>query len=368
MSMKADRSVWKPALVAAIALAAVLAGCNQFVLYSKFSPPPALPLAIKPAVATVDVASTLDFVASGGVSPYSYGIAAGGGTIGQATGVYTAPNTAGSAAITVTDGSGATSVASVTVAAASAALLISPTSLTITINVTYQFTATGGVTPYTFSLYSGSASGSVTASGLFTATSTAGTALVRVTDAAGSTSDATVSVVSGGSLAISPATPSVAEGGTITFVGAGGTPLYTFSVFSGVGAIGATSGLYTAPSGTVGINVATVQIRDSVSAIATTTVDIVPATPSNLAAVSPAVRQMQLTWQNNTTVATGIQIWRQGGTPGFTLLTTLPATATSYLDTGLTPNTLYSYYLIAVDTTVSPNVSSADSNQAYGID
>ncbi len=367
--MKADRSGGKLALIAVMAFAAALAGCDQFVLYSKFTPPPLLPLTIKPGTATVEVASTFTFVASGGVSPYRFGIAAGGGTIGQTSGLYTAPSAPGSVAITVTDGAGVTSVASVTIAAASAALVISPVGLTITVNKSYQFSATGGAPPYTFSIYSGSASGSVTAGGLFTATSTAGAAVVRVTDAAGTPSDASVSVVSGGALAISPATPSVPEGGTLTFLGAGGTPPYTFSVSSGVGSVNAATGVYLAPSGTVGTSPATVAIKDSASptpAILTTTIEIVPAAPSSLTATSPGVRKMQLTWQNNTAVATGIAVYRQGSTPGFTLLTTLPATATSYLDTGLTPNTLYTYYLIALDSIAG--VNSGQSNQGYGID
>lgn len=444
--MRKRSSLWiagSTAMVgASLALSALLVGCDQFVLYSAFSPPP---LSISPAVAQAVVSGTVDFHAAGGVPPYAYSVVAGGGTVGAATGlysapgapgtaavavtdadgttrvasitiswppttalsispavaavevrhtvsfaaaggippyayslaagggsisaagIYTAPSAAGSAAVTVRDAAGSSSVASVTVVAASP-LAISPGTLTLGVGATYQFSAAGGVSPYTFSLYSGT--GTVSGSGLYTAPGSvpSNPDTVRVTDAAGSTADASVQVVAGGSVNVSPSSPTVSEGGTVTFVGSGGTAPYTYSLSpaTGAGSIGATTGVYTAPVAAVGtIATVTVTVTDSgTPASVSTQVTVVPSAPANLTATTPKNKQIQLTWTNTTTVATSIVILRQtGGSGSFTPIATVSATATSYLDLSVSPNTLYTYEIYAQDGTLD----SPDSGQAFSI-
>ena len=73
-------------------------------------------------------------------------------------------------------------------------LAISPSSTTVSSNGTIQFSASGGVPPYTFSILSGV--GSInSSSGLYTAPATPGTTYVLVTDKQGSTAKATVTNV-----------------------------------------------------------------------------------------------------------------------------------------------------------------------------
>jgi hypothetical protein len=72
-------------------------------------------------------------------------------------------------------------------------LAISPSSSTVSSNGTIQFSASGGVPPYTFSILSGV--GSINSSGLYTAPATPGTTYILVTDKQGSTAKATVTNV-----------------------------------------------------------------------------------------------------------------------------------------------------------------------------
>ena len=73
------------------------------------------------------------------------------------------------------------------------------------------------------------------------------------------------------SLLISPSTISVIEGGTLTFTATGGKPPYGFSVVSGVGSIGASTGVFTAATaGTVTVRVTDAIGRSSDAAVTVT--------------------------------------------------------------------------------------------------
>ncbi len=82
--------------------------------------------------------------------------------------------------------------------------------------------------------------------------------------------------------------------------------------------------------------------------VVTATTPVPPATPSNTVASQITTTQIFLTWTNNATTATGYRILRATIGGEFVVITPpngLPATATSYLDAGLTPGTEYDYHI-----------------------
>lgn len=217
------------------------------------------PVAISPGSATILVSASRSFTATGGNPPYTYLISAGDGSISGST--YTAPAYATTASVTVRDAFGATSSATVTVRPA---LQISPSAISVAVNGSTTFSATGGIGSYTFARVSGG--GSMTGS-TYTAPATTGTATVRVTDSAGNRSEATVTIAS---FAIVPTNPIVLTDSSLLFSASGGTAPYTYAVTSGGGSFsGAT---WTAPS-TPGT--ATVRVTSQNGWTASTTVTIV---------------------------------------------------------------------------------------------
>ena len=86
------------------------------------------------------------------------------------------------------------------------------------------------------------------------------------------------------------------------------------------------------------------------------------AAPSDLSAMALSPTQIQLSWANNATNATGVQIYRSTDGQNFTLVTTVPRDQTMYTDTGLMPSTTYYYEVVAVN----QHGSSAPSNVAVG--
>ncbi|MFC7000019.1 fibronectin type III domain-containing protein [Rufibacter roseus] len=79
-----------------------------------------------------------------------------------------------------------------------------------------------------------------------------------------------------------------------------------------------------------------------------TTLEAVPANPGTLAAVAVSHEQINLTWADNSVNETGFEIERSTDGTSFTLVTTTAANATSFSNTGLTPNTQYHYRVRAV--------------------
>ncbi len=222
-------------------------------------------LAITPAAQTMGINGTLNFSATGGVVPYSYSVFSGGGSVNASTGVFTAPGTAGSTVVRVTDSNGNFVDSNVTV---TAGLSISPASTTLAVNNTVTFVAANGATPYTFSILSGTGTVNAT-TGLYTAPATAGSAVVRVTDNLGATANANVTV--NAALAITPATKTLAVNNVFTFTATGGVSPFTYSLFSGGGVINASTGAYTAPA-TAGS--AVVRVTDGLGNVSNSNVTI----------------------------------------------------------------------------------------------
>ncbi|HTD23537.1 MAG TPA: hypothetical protein VK738_12840 [Terriglobales bacterium] len=207
------------------------------------------PLVISPASVTVSTGGSQAFSASGGVSPYTYSIATNnsGGTINASTGAYVAGTRGGvTDTVQVTDSSGNASTAIVTVRAAT--LVISPASVSVSIGGSQVFGASGGVSPYTYSIATNNSGGTINASTGAYVTGTRGgvTDTVRVTDSGGNTSAATVTVRA--PLVISPASVSVSTGGSQAFSASGGVSPYTYSIATNNsgGTINVSTGAYIA--------------------------------------------------------------------------------------------------------------------------
>jgi hypothetical protein len=152
-----------------------------------------LPLQITPTFVNVQFNAGYDFNASGGQPPYVFSILTGGdsGSIVWDTGVYTAPATAGTVTVQVADSLPSTpSTATVNVYAP---LVIAPDPATVDAGSTLTFTASGGVPAYTFEKVSGV--GSISSGGLYTAPTSPGSAVVKVTDSIGNVDQVTVTVV-----------------------------------------------------------------------------------------------------------------------------------------------------------------------------
>ncbi|HEY8009913.1 MAG TPA: hypothetical protein VIE67_02845 [Rudaea sp.] len=199
------------------------------------SPPVLTTITVSPASASVQTGGTKQFSATGydqfgqPVSPqptFTWSVS-GGGSI-SASGLFTAGSTAGGP-FTVTAASGSVSgTASVTVTASPVltTITVTPASASVQTGGTKQFSATGydqfsqPVSPQPTFIWSVSGGGSISASGLFTAGSTAGGPFT-VTATSGSvsgTANVTVtSVPPDFSLSAGPSSQSVKRGNTATY-------------------------------------------------------------------------------------------------------------------------------------------------------
>ncbi len=226
---------------------------------------------------TVGVAYSANLAATGGATPYIWSIFAGvlppGLSISASTGAVTgAPTAAGTFNVTaqVTDSAKSTATKAFTLTINPAALVITTASplpgSTVGVSYSQTLTATGGVTPYNWSLVSGSLpaglslnastgviSGTPTAPGTFNFTA-------QVTDGAKSTATKAFAVtISPAALAITTASP--LPGGTVgasysqSLAATGGVTPYYWSITSGAlppglalgASTGAIAGTPTAP-------------------------------------------------------------------------------------------------------------------------
>ena len=201
---------------------------------------------VSPDTATLLVADTLQFSAVGGTAPYSWSVSdAAVASIDTNTGLLTAL-ALGTVQVTATDANGfADATGSITVSD----IAISPDTALLAIGDTQQFTASGGVAPYSWST-GNLAVATVDANGLLTAVG-AGITNVTVTDSTGvfiSSGDITVRDV-----VITPQTVSVLIGNTQAFSVSGGAAPYSWSVSDpAIASIDAGTGVLTAiAAGTV---------------------------------------------------------------------------------------------------------------------
>lgn len=159
-------------------------------------------------------------------------------------------------------------------------LQISPSTVNLPVNGSQQFAAGGGVGfGYVFSISQNNSGATINpTTGLYVAGSTGGvTDVVTVTDAAGTTANATVVIGTiSSALVINPANASVPPRGSRQFAASGGVPPYRFSFASNASQGTLThSGFYTA--GTRGSVVDIVRVTDSTGASRTATITVGPA-------------------------------------------------------------------------------------------
>ena len=259
------------------------------------------------------------------------GVVGGNATAGTITaaGMYTAPSQAGTHTVTATSVASPTQTASAQVtvtASTSVSISVSPSTVTVSTSATTQFTATvtgSSNTAVTWSVdgVSGgnSSVGTISASGLYTAPSQAGTHTITATSVADTTKSATAAVtVNVVTVSVSPTSATVlvslSTPFTATVQGTTNTAV-TWSVdsvaggSSSVGTIN-TSGLYTAPSLPGPHTVTATSVADTTkSASATVIVD------ANGLSVSPATTTVAPsgTQQFSTTVAV---TWSVDGVSG----------------------------------------------------
>lgn len=151
-------------------------------------------ITLNPVDLTIAQGGSTTFTATGGTGVYTWTLSDTAlGRIISTTGVFTAWYAAGTLTVTATDTAGNTGTTNVTIVPTG--LTIAPISLILNQGDTYTFTTTGGTDPYFYSS-SNTAVGAIDLhTGTITAGTTAGTTTVTVTDSAGNTGTALVTVL-----------------------------------------------------------------------------------------------------------------------------------------------------------------------------
>ena len=181
------------------------------------------PLVVSPDTATLLVADIQQFSAQGGTAPYSWSVSdTAVASIDPNTGLLTAI-ALGTVQVSAVDANGfADSTGSIVVSDIS----LTPDTALLGIGDTQQFTASGGIAPYTWSTGNFTVA-TIDANGLLTGTG-AGVTTVIVSDSTGvsiSSNDITVRDIN-----ISPLTANVIIGDTLSFSANGGAAPYSWSV------------------------------------------------------------------------------------------------------------------------------------------
>lgn len=263
------------------------------------------PQAISPASASVKLGATQQFTSSGATS-----WTASAGTVSSA-GLYTAPATMPSSSkVTVTaTGPGGSASATVTLAAL-VPQKISPTTASVKIGQSQQFTS-AGATSWTAS------AGVISSSGLYTAPATmpASSAVTVTATGPGGSASAAVTLVPLPPQTISPAAVSLDLGATQQFVSPGAT-----SWTASMGTV-SSSGLYTAPATWTGTSAATVTAMGP-GGSASAAVTIINSTPTT---ISPTVAGVLLGGTQQFTSSGGVSWSAVKGTITSTGLYTAPA-------------------------------------------
>ena len=82
--------------------------------------------------------------------------------------------------------------------------------------------------------------------------------------------------------------------------------------------------------------------------------------PSSARAVIVTDRSVTLAWQDNSSDESGFQVFRSANGGSFSLIATLPANTSNYVDSGLKAGTSYTYYIAAFDSTGATSSGTVD--------
>ncbi|MCK5197468.1 MAG: hypothetical protein KAR21_03920, partial [Spirochaetales bacterium] len=187
-----------------------------------------VPLSISPSAVSINGGNTITFNTAGGVPPYTYSLPTpitGTGENITVGGTYTAPSdNTGDATARVTDNIGNTADATISVIPGTPSVLsISPATITLNLNGTIDFSSSGGVPPYVYSLFTplAGAGEDLTANTYTAPSDSTGNATVRVTDNVGAVDDAVITVTPASGLLISPVTITLNLSDSIDFSASG---------------------------------------------------------------------------------------------------------------------------------------------------
>ncbi len=318
-----------------------------------YNPGPAL-LFPAPPGGEAGVAYSDQLTVTGGTSPFTWSVSAGtlppGLTLGASTGLLAGtPTTPGSYSFTVkvTDHSGLTATEPVTLTITAGPSLSFPAPPPGWTHTVYSDTLTesGGTSPFTWSVTSGSlpAGISLSADGNLTGTPTAaGTAgfTVKVTDANGqsATQATSITITAGVSTTFSAPPPAVAGTPyTVTLTATGGTTPYTWSVNAGSlppGLTLTTAGVLAGTPTTAGSYPFTVNVIDKNNGIATTPITLVVGTSLTLSFPAPPAANVNTAYSDTLTATGGTTPYTWSVSAG-----TLPAGITLNASTGILAGT-----------------------------
>jgi hypothetical protein len=222
------------------------------------------PLTLSTPATTLGAGTTETVLAAGGKGPYVYSIVSGDGSIDSSTGVFTAPATAGTTVVEVTDALGATAKSSLQILVVA---FVHVTAIVDAATTTSQ-AAAGGAPPYTYSVLTGG--GTINATGQFTAPAGPAMVTLKVTDSKGATAEEAITV--NAALVAAQATVTVGGGTTLLIGATGGQGPFAYAVTAGGGSVDG-SGHFIAPS-TAGTSVVTVTDALGVSITVTITINL----------------------------------------------------------------------------------------------
>jgi hypothetical protein len=265
-------------------------------------------------------------VAGGGVSPYTYALSAGtlpnGTTLSATSGTVSGtPTVSGAFSYTIkatdSDGGSATAVTSGTIA--SGVVLLATPSTNNEVNVMYSQlnTASGGGTPYVFSVSAGTIPAGTslnTASGTVSGLPSAGgnyNYTIKVTDSSGATATATSSGTITALALTASASPNTEIGAPYSqanTVSGGGAP-YTYAVLSGALPGGTTLTSNGTVSGTPNVTgpfTYTIQVTDKLLATATATTNVTIASAVSLAATPSANTRVAVAYSQMNVASNGV--------------------------------------------------------------
>ena len=200
-------------------------------------------IAISPNTALLAVGDTQQFSATGGSQPYTWSSGNLAVASIDASGLLTA-EAAGTTQVTVTDANGV-SVSSSDITVRD--IVVDPQTASVVIDASLQFSATGGVSPYSWSVSDTTVATIDSGSGLLTGVA-AGSVVVTATDADGIAGSSGVITVSANHIiGITPYTATVGRFETIQFTATGGPGPYNWSLSNAAaGTIDPQTGLFRA--------------------------------------------------------------------------------------------------------------------------